>query len=98
MAAIRVEQLDMVRDQLIVLGKGSKWRTVPFGNVTGKALTRYLRARSGHPLARLPLLWLGARGQALTGNGIAQMIERRCQEAEIGKIHPHRLRHYAADL
>ncbi|HEX9553239.1 MAG TPA: tyrosine-type recombinase/integrase [Streptosporangiaceae bacterium] len=98
MAAIRVEQLDMVRDQLIVLGKGSKWRTVPFGNVTGKALTRYLRAGSGHPLARLPLLWLGARGQALTGKGIAQMIERRCHEAEIGKIHPHQLRHYAADL
>jgi len=69
MAAIRVEQLDMVRDQLIVLGNGSKWRTDPFGNVTGKALTRYLRARSGHPLARLPPLWLGARGQALTGNG-----------------------------
>ena len=50
-AAIRVDQLDMVRDQVAILGKGSKWRTVPFGNVTGKALTRYLRARSGHPLA-----------------------------------------------
>jgi integrase/recombinase XerD len=98
MAAIRADQLDMVRDQVSILGKGSKWRTVPFGNVTGKALTRYLRARAGHPLARLPGLWLGARGQALTGNGIAQMIERRCAEAEIGKIHPHQLRHFAADL
>jgi site-specific recombinase XerC len=98
MAAIRADQLDMVRDQVAILGKGSKWRTVPFGNVTGKALTRYLRARAGHPLSRLPGLWLGARGQALTGNGIAQMIERRCEEAGIGKIHPHQLRHFAADL
>jgi site-specific recombinase XerC len=98
MAGIRLDQLDMVRDQVAILGKGSKWRTVPFGNVTGKALTRYLRARAGHPLAHLPGLWLGARGQALTGNGIAQMIERRCGEAGIGKIHPHQLRHFAADL
>lgn len=98
MAAIEVGQLDMVRDQVAVLGKGAKWRTVPFGNVTGKALTRYLRVRSAHPLARLPRLWLGARGQALTGNGIAQMLERRCQEAGIAKIHPHQLRHFAADL
>ena len=98
MAAIETGQLDMVRDQVAVLGKGAKWRTIPFGNVTGKALTRYLRVRSAHPLARLPRLWLGARGQALTGNGIAQMLERRCAEAGIGKIHPHQLRHFAADL
>jgi site-specific recombinase XerD len=98
MAAIETTQLDMVRDQVIVLGKGARWRTIPFGNVTGKALTRYLRARAGHPLASLPKLWLGARGQALTGNGIAQMIRRRCDEAGLGRIHPHQLRHYAADL
>jgi len=73
MAAIRTENLDMMRDQVAVLGKGQKWRTVPFGAKTGKALTRYLRARAAHPLAHLPRLWLGSRGQELTGNGIAQM-------------------------
>jgi len=98
MASIRVEHLDMVRDQIAVLGKGAKWRTVPFGAKTGKALTRYLRVRAAHPLARLPLLWLGARGQALTSNGIAQVLRRRCDEAGIKRIHPHQLRHFAADL
>jgi site-specific recombinase XerC len=98
MASIRVEHLDMVRDQVEVLGKGAKWRTIPFGAKTGKALTRYLRVRAAHPLARLPLLWLGARGQPLTANGIAQMLRRRCDEAGIKRIHPHQLRHFAADL
>ncbi|TMR09300.1 hypothetical protein ETD86_44150 [Nonomuraea turkmeniaca] len=41
------------QDVVVILGKGKKWRSVPFGAKTGKALTRYLRARAKHPLARL---------------------------------------------
>jgi integrase len=35
---------------------------------------------------------------ALTDNGLAQMLERRCAQAGIGKIKPHQLRHTSADL
>jgi integrase len=42
-------------------------------------------------------LWLGQKG-ALTDNGLGQMLERRCEQAGIARIHAHQLRHTAADM
>ncbi|MET9339205.1 tyrosine-type recombinase/integrase [Nonomuraea sp. NPDC003804] len=101
MAGIEPDRIDFTQDVVAILGKGRKWRAVPFGAKTGKALTRYMRARGKHPLAgsKNPPreMWLGARGKALTPSGIYQMIERRCDLAGIDRIHPHQLRHFAAD-
>lgn len=36
---------------IYVLGKGRRWRTVPFGGRTGQALARYLRIRSQEKFA-----------------------------------------------
>ncbi len=109
MAGMTMEALDMVQDVVAIHGKGNKWRSVPFGAKTGKALSRYLRARKGHALVKaaqekqveqpdypdVAALWLGSRGRSLTPSGIYQMIERRCDVAEIPHIHPHALRHFA---
>jgi hypothetical protein len=46
---------------------------------------------------RLPHLWIGKKG-AMTPSGIRQMVWRRSQEAGIGRIHPHQLRHTFAYL
>jgi site-specific recombinase XerD len=108
MAGIETARVDMASDVVSFLGKGRKWRSVPFGAKTGKALSKYLRARPKHPLvvearAKDPKsdgpdrLWLGWRGKPLDASGIYQMIERRCEEAGIGRIHPHQLRHFAVD-
>lgn len=97
MAGMELVRLDMVQDVVAVLGKGRKWRSIPFGAKTGKALSRYLRARARHPLAAEQLLWIGNRGRTLTPSGIYQMIERRCAEAGVARIHPHQLRHFAVD-
>lgn len=97
MAGILRDRVDFGLDVVLIIGKGNKWRSVPFGAKTGKAIMRYERARAKHPLHALPYLWLGARGKQLTKSGIYQMIERRCQVAGIAHIHPHALRHFAAD-
>lgn len=97
MAGVLVERVDFVQDVVVILGKGKKWRAIPFGAKTGKALTRYMRARAKHPLAKLESLWLGSRGKELTPSGIYQMMERRCDVAGVPRIHPHQLRHFAAD-
>jgi integrase/recombinase XerC len=52
--------LELDDQVVIVLGKGRRPRTVPFGRKT--ALARYLRMRAGHPFAYLPNLWLGQAG------------------------------------
>jgi site-specific recombinase XerD len=79
--------------QVDVLGKGRRWRTVPFGARTAIAVRRYLRERERHDKAgSTDALWLGFRG-ALSGDGVMQMLQRRGKAAGIGPVHPHQLRH-----
>jgi len=95
---LKVSDIDYETDLVYVVGKGSRPRAIPYGHKTGQAIARYLRARAAHPMAkRTDALWLGQRG-ALTDDGIAQVIERRCEIAGIPRIHPHQLRHTAAHL
>jgi site-specific recombinase XerD len=98
MARLRVADLDMRYDQVTVTGKGRRTRVFPFAPTTGRVLSRFLRERSRHPLADLPGLWLGKRGQALGTSGIYQMVERRCAEVGVERIHPHQFRHYAVHM
>lgn len=96
----KVGDLDLDMMVLRVLGKGEKWRTVPFGRTCATALDRYLRAAAKHkgkPLDEDMWLWWGDQGahkmHRLTIWGVGQMIKRRCQEAGIPHIHPHQFRH-----
>jgi site-specific recombinase XerD len=88
--------LDMRGNKVGFMGKGAKWRTIPFGLRTGRALDWYLRVRGKHKLAHLPHLWLGQRGKELTIWGLRQMLARRSRQAEIRLVKPHMLRHTSA--
>jgi site-specific recombinase XerD len=89
---LTLEDLDLDTDVILVLGKGRRPRACPFGSKTAVALDRYLRVRHRHAHASLPWLWLGKKGR-LGDSGIAQMFRRRGQEAGLGPVHPHQLRH-----
>ncbi len=92
LANLTLDDLDLDHDCVLVIGKGKRPRAVPYGPKAGQALDRYLRERKRHPQAKAQAVWLGTRGP-ITGSGVAQIIERRCSEAGIPKIHPHQLRH-----
>jgi site-specific recombinase XerD len=98
MCGITLDDLDLHHDLVTIRGKGNKIRTIPFGAKAGQALERYLRVRAKHRLARYRELWLGARDRALSPSGAYQMLERRCDQAGIPRIHPHQLRHTAAHV
>jgi site-specific recombinase XerD len=99
MSGLKLADVDLdVHDVIHVMGKGSRGRAVPFGSKVGTSLDRYLRERAKHPLAKLPDLWLGNRGKAMTDSGIAQMLRRRGAEAGVVDLHPHRFRHTFAHL
>ncbi len=91
-ANLTLEEVDLDTNVILVLGKGRRPRACPFGSKTAVALDRYLRERRRHPHASLPWLWLGKKGR-LSDSGIAQMFRRRGEEAGLGPIHPHQLRH-----
>lgn len=92
LAGIQLDDWDTRQDFLLVDGKSGP-RLVPMSASTAEALARYVRrARNRHAHADLPALWLGRRG-ALTARGIGRMLDRRCEQAGIGHINPHRFRH-----
>lgn len=96
LAGLRLEDIDQDLMVAHVIGKGSRPRAVPYDRDAAKELDRYvLRARSAHPHADLPWLWLGKKGR-LSGSGIAQVIKRRGAEAGLDGLHPHLFRHTAA--
>src|SRR6266540_4779559 len=92
MSALKLVDVDLELDVLLVLGKGRRERTLPFGRKAGEALDRYLRARGRHKDAKLPWLWLGKRGR-LTEWGLVMMLRRRGAQASLAGLHPHQFRH-----
>lgn len=92
---LTVDDVDLRARVAMVLGKGRRPRPVPLGAKTAVAIDRYLRARRTHPQAHLANLWISSKG-GLTDSGVHQMMERRCDQSGIPRIHPHQLRHYFA--
>ena len=95
--SLLVEDLDLSDGLLVVMGKGRRPRTVPYGAKTGQALDRYMRLRVRHTQAKALSLWLGPKG-GMTDSGISQILKRRCVQAGIDVVHPHQLRHTAAHV
>jgi site-specific recombinase XerD len=92
MAGLKLSDVDLELDVLLVLGKGRRERTLPYGRKAGEALDRYLRARARHKDAELPWLWLGKQGR-LTEWGLVLMLRRRGAQAGLPGLHPHQFRH-----
>jgi site-specific recombinase XerD len=91
LAGLRVDDLDFDQDVALVHGKGRRERACPFGNKTALSLERYLRERSKRS-PHTDQLWLGLKG-SMTPSGVRQMVKRRGEQAGLGSIHPHQLRH-----
>ena len=92
LAGLAVTDIDLEHDVALVLGKGRRPRSCPFGAKTAQAVDRYLRVRAKHPHARIDAMWLGLRGR-LGDSGVAQIMRRRGKQAGLGPLHAHQLRH-----
>lgn len=89
---LTVDSIDLNAATFTVMGKGGRARVVALMPKPAEALDRYMRARRRHAAANLSALWLGERGR-LTDSGLRQLLERRCDDAGIEHINPHRFRH-----
>ncbi|MBG9450281.1 recombinase XerC [Cytobacillus firmus] len=94
---IRLKDLDMHLSTVLVRGKGSKERYVPFGSFAQDAIDTYINHGRKELLANGIMqenLFLNARGGPLTARGIRTILDRIIEKSSLtGKIHPHMLRH-----
>jgi site-specific recombinase XerD len=96
-AGIKLEDVDLDRQEITIVGKGDRSGVVFFGVKAARDLDRYLRVRPLHLHAGLHNLFLAQRGP-LTGDNIHHLIARRARAAGFNRtIHPHMTRHTWAD-
>lgn len=91
-----VTNCNLTSFHLRVMGKGSKERLIPFSEVAGERLQRYLEGGRPALLKKRssPYLFLSNRGTAMTRSRFWQIINDIATSSGISKkISPHMLRH-----
>lgn len=93
---LKIFQVGMNEGVLRVMGKGSKERLVPFGEVARDWIVRYLAEARGAILGgqQTDDLFVTARGHAMTRAMFWQLVKKHARNAGIlAPLSPHTLRH-----
>ncbi len=97
LTGMNLGDVDFESSVALVLGKGRRPRSCPFGKRTTLALDRYLRARSKHRFSDSDAMWLGLHGR-MTESGVQRVVRERGKRAGLEGVHPHQIRHsFASD-
>jgi integrase/recombinase XerD len=94
LTSLDVDDVDEVERLVRVHGKGDKQRLVPYGEVAGRAIERWLV--SGRPLlvGSTPALFVNARGDRLSRQGVWKIVRHHAQRVDLdAEVSPHTLRH-----
>jgi integrase/recombinase XerD len=93
---LRVPQVNLRQGVVRTLGKGSKERLVPMGEVAGDWLERYLHMARAELLKgrECDALFVTQRGAGMSRQAFWYLIKRHAQQAGVNKpLSPHTLRH-----
>jgi integrase/recombinase XerD len=94
LVSLDVDDAEPERAVIRCTGKGGRQRMVPLRASAIDALNRYLL--DGRPVLTIadhPALFLNHRGNRLTRQGFWLILKSYAQQAEIGDVTPHTLRH-----
>ena len=81
---MRLGDVDLEYDVVLVVGKGGRELALPFSNRTGEAIDQYLRARARARHAHADLEWLRLAGwtsRAMPQRYGASVADERAREA-----------------
>ena len=97
LAAVSMEDLDLIGEVVKAKGKGKKERLVPLGRPAIEALRDYLAVRptlaQGHSVSRRAL-FINKGGGRLSDRGIRRLFDKHARRAGLGgRASPHTLRH-----
>lgn len=94
LVGLDVDDVDIVDHSVIVVGKGSKQRVVPFGAVSARALDAWLVRGRPALESQEPAVFVNRRGGRLTRQGIWQIVKGYADVAGLDtSVSPHTLRH-----
>ena len=99
LVGLDVDDIDMTRRTLRVLGKGGRERTVPFGVPAERALAAWMaEGRPALACATSPAAaFLGARGGRIDPRTVRAVVHRTAAEVDgVADIGPHGWRHTSA--
>jgi integrase/recombinase XerC len=92
LVGIDLDELDLARGRVVVLGKGAKQRTVPLSEPAVAALRRWLDDGRVHLVTEhtpAAAVFLNRRGKRMTPRDAYRVVDRRAS----APTHPHALRH-----
>ncbi|HKR83039.1 MAG TPA: tyrosine recombinase XerC [Terriglobales bacterium] len=97
LVGIDLDHIHLRNEIILIRGKGSKERYVPFGDAVKAALAVYLRARQqilAEQRKTTPALLLNTRGGRLTSRSVGRIIKKIAVAKGLSPdVHPHTLRH-----
>lgn len=89
---LKLSDIDKNKHTMIINGKGSKQRIVPFGKTVKNQLMRYLALRTEKPCYS-DSLFLTIEREPITANTIKMLFQRLKSSSGISRLYPHLLRH-----
>ena len=95
-ATLRLDDLQWRVGEIIVRGKGHRVERMPLPTDVGAAISAYLRQRPVRVQSRNVFVRLIAPLVPLGPIGVTHIVAAASQRAGLGRIHAHRLRHFAA--
>jgi site-specific recombinase XerD len=95
-AALRLEDIDWRRGELLVTGKGPRQERLPLPSDVGQAIVSYLTGWRPKTEARHVFLCANAPHGPMFRNTVSNVVARAARRAGLGVVHAHRLRHSAA--
>lgn len=97
LVGIELNQIDWRHQRLLVRGKGSKERYVPFSDSAGEAINAYLPSRNevlSRSRQRHSTLLVNLRGGKLTTRSVGRIVKQIAVARGLSPdVHPHTLRH-----
>ena len=94
---INVDDVDLENNVINVIEKRQKVRSINIGENTKNMLENWIEMREnelGH--INSPALFLSQKKSRMSGDAVADMLTKYCDEADIKRITPHKLRASAA--
>ncbi len=96
LVGLKLHEINLERGYLVVMGKGSKERAVPMGELAAAALSRYLKSGRAALLKGIDsnILFISMQRRGITRQMFWERIKHYTRKAGINRnISPHTLRH-----